>query len=126
MRTVFQPLNLRMEEALVANSHLLIGDAVPTAFRKLIAHTEAYKAVIASWRDEDLASCTAPAPQQAGGPPCLHLRQVRNTAPLNYPALVVGCVTEDYANLKRRQQELQGGFLSAFFTRGVAPSPACG
>ena len=70
MRTVFQPLNLRMEEAIVTNSHLLVGNTEPIAFRDLIAHAEAYKAVIAAWDVDDLAKCQQPASRTQATPPC--------------------------------------------------------
>jgi hypothetical protein len=125
MRTVFQPLNLKMEEAIVANSHLLIGDTLPPAFQDLIAHTEAYKAVIATWIADDFSKCEQRAPRPAAGTACPAVTALRNTASINFPLAAVKCVADDYEKLKRRQQELQSGLIFAFFAESVTRSPAC-
>src|SRR5262249_27298541 len=53
MTTVFQPLNMEMETRIINNSQLILGRQMPTAFKDLIAQTEAYKAVIATWKESD-------------------------------------------------------------------------
>jgi hypothetical protein len=125
MRTVFQPLNLKMEEAMVANSHLLIGDTLPPAFQDLIAHTEAYKAVIATWTADDFSECEQRAPRPAAGTACPAVTALRNTASIRFPQAAAQCVADDYEKLKRRQQELQSGLILAFFAGTVTRSPAC-
>jgi hypothetical protein len=123
MRTVFQPLNLKMEKAIIDNSQLLVGDTVPPIFRALIAHTEAYKAVIATWRPDDLSACQQ-SPSQTQRP-CAAVSVLKNTAGINFPDAVVQCAAEDYEKLKQRQQELESGFFSAFFAQSVQHSHAC-
>lgn len=59
MRTVFQPLNLKMEELIMSNSHLIIGDSMPSTFSQVIAHTESFKALMANWTDSELSECTS-------------------------------------------------------------------
>jgi hypothetical protein len=49
MRNVFQPMNIKMEDALVNNAQLLVGEQIPPMFLQFISHTEAYKSVIAKW-----------------------------------------------------------------------------
>ena len=40
-----------MEDLTVANPHLIIGDRLPVVFQDLITETEAFSAVIESWKD---------------------------------------------------------------------------
>jgi hypothetical protein len=125
IRTVFQPLNVKMEEALFSNSHLLIGHTVPSVFRALIAHTEAYKAVIATWTDDDFRECQMIISLPSDGPICPALTALRNTAGIPFPRAVVQCIAADYAKLKQRQQELQSGLFAAFFSRSEMQAPVC-
>jgi hypothetical protein len=125
MRTVFQPLNLKMEEAIVSNSQLLVGDTEPIAFRDLIAHAEAYKAVIVAWDGDDLAKRHQAAPRTQAAAPCPAVMRLANTAGSNYPEAVVPCIEEDYAKLRRRRQELQNSLIAAFTAPSLAASPAC-
>ena len=50
-RNCCHPLNVKMEDLTVANPHLIIGDRRPVVFQDLITQTEAFSAVIASWKD---------------------------------------------------------------------------
>jgi hypothetical protein len=97
MRTVFQPLNLRMEEA-----------------------------IIAAWGPDDFADCGPTAPRTSRKTPCAALTAVRNTAGLNHPEALVRCVADDYVSLKRHQQSLQGGFLTALFAANPTRSARSG
>ena len=53
MKTVFMPLNLKMEAAIVDNAQLLDGNRIYPCFVELISHVESYKATLASWKDSD-------------------------------------------------------------------------
>jgi hypothetical protein len=124
MRTVFQPLNVKMEEAIIANSHLVIGDTIPPVFQDL-AHTEAYKAVIASWKDEDFKECQQRPPRATVVVPCTGVTRLMNTAELNFPEELVQCVEADYLKLKQYQKLLQSSLFTALLAQRVTRSPAC-
>lgn len=62
MTTVFQPLNLRMEEAIINNAHLIVGSDMPVPFQDFLAHVEAYRAVIRQWEVNDFSQHTASLP----------------------------------------------------------------
>ncbi len=107
MKTVFQPLNLQMEKAIVANSQLVIGDDLPRVFQLLIAHTEAYNAIVAGWKDADFEACSQATEQSVKA--CPQLESIRNAVtPLNYPDQIMQCVSDDYKRLKERQQDKTG------------------
>ena len=124
MRNVYQPLNVGMENAITANTQLLVGDNIPIALSTLIAHTEAYKAVIVGWgADEDLKDCETKA--NSTGVICPALTTFRNTSGVNYPDSVVECVASDYLQLKKLRDELEAGFLKVFSTTSLERSAAC-
>ncbi|CAG4911675.1 hypothetical protein [Paraburkholderia saeva] len=115
MKTVFQPLNVKMEDAIVGNSQLVIGDKLSPVFQDLITQTEAYKAVIGSWKDADRADKTK------------YLSPESNTVlALNYPIGIIECVRVGYDQLKLRQQRLEDGFdFEAIFAGPLSPAPDC-
>ena len=51
MQNVFQPMNVKMEDAIVNNAQLLVGERMPPMFLQFVSHTEAYKSVIAKWKE---------------------------------------------------------------------------
>ena len=53
MREVFMPLNLRMEERIVSQAHLVVGGKMPDCFIELCAHVAAYKTVLKRWDSGD-------------------------------------------------------------------------
>lgn len=95
MRNVFQPMNVRMEEAIVNNAQLLVGEQMPSMFLQFISHTEAYKSVIASWKE---------GPVKADG-----MSASANVPPVAFPSQPAfsKCITAQYRNLKKLQQQLQ-------------------
>jgi hypothetical protein len=125
MKTVFQPLNLKMEETITANTQLVIGDGLPKVFGDLIAHVEAYKALIAGWQADDFAKCQTSATDLKADPACAAVTKLVNTPEFDYPDIIVQCVEVDYKQLKRRQEYLEGSFVNLFFVRRLERSPAC-
>jgi hypothetical protein len=123
MKTVFQPLNIQTEKTIVENSQLIIGYTIPRTFQLLIAHTEAYKAIVGDWKDGDFEACDNDMPQNTAN--CPQLKAIWNTATLNYPDSIVACVSEDYGTLKRRQQELNGSLLGSLFRATTQRSKTC-
>jgi hypothetical protein len=96
MRNVFEPLNEKMEDAIVNNSQLMIGGTMPMTFQTLIVHTERYKAVIADWKPsdrKDVRSYTS--------------RKTNVVEGLTYPVHIIACVSESFQALKSRQQQLE-------------------
>ncbi|WP_322051534.1 hypothetical protein [Paraburkholderia bannensis] len=87
MRSVFQPINEAMCEAIEKNSELLIENDVPTELSELLAHTEVYKTVIARWDAEDYSE---------------HL------ASFNYPSELEAYVNRCFLSLKEQQRKLIG------------------
>ena len=65
MTEVFMPLNLRMEQTIVANMHLVREGAMPESFGTLLAHIAAYKPTLKSWErgrfDEHTSTINYPA-----------------------------------------------------------------
>lgn len=126
IRTVFQPLNIEMEAAITSNTQLLVGDDIPAALSSLIAHTEAYKAVVAGWgADEDLKDCKANASQMRTGSPCPALTTFRNTGGANYPDGVIEYVATDYLRIKQLRDRLEASFLGVFSKSKLERSAAC-
>jgi len=108
MKTVFQPLNVRMEQAIVGNLHLVIGRSLPPSFLKLVSHTEGYKAVIAAWKDSDAT---------AEG----YTDSKKNVSLANFPDDVLLCAKDSFELLKARQVDLLLSPLAAF--AGPLPPP---
>jgi hypothetical protein len=55
MTQVMMPLNLRMEHAIIENSHLIDGPTMPDSFQVFLGHVAAYKAVLKNWEDSKAA-----------------------------------------------------------------------
>lgn len=85
MTTVFQPLNLRMEEAIINNAHLIVGSDMPVHFQEFLAHVEAYRAVIQQWQVGDYS---------------------RHTASLPYPKSLDEYLKQTFLDLSRHQSKL--------------------
>ena len=114
MKTVFQPINLQLEKIIVENSQLVIGSEMPPIFQDLIAHTEGYKTVMATWTDEDkrdVDTFTSSARNAVYG--------------LNFPYLLSACAKDSYVLLKQRQELLQKSILSGAFEQKLAPPNSC-
>ncbi|MDA9391035.1 hypothetical protein WN73_10125 [Bradyrhizobium sp. CCBAU 45394] len=103
MKSVFMPINVKMESSIVENSQLLDGNRIYPSFVELISHVESYKATVASWKDtDDLAQ-----PQ---------FRTAKaNTAVIVYPLDIDRCIEMRLQATLRRRAQLQEswlGFLS--------------
>ncbi len=55
MTEVFMPMNLKMENIILANSHLIVGGRFPDCFHQLLAHIAAYKPVLKKWAEGDFS-----------------------------------------------------------------------
>jgi len=114
MTTVFQPLNVEMEARIINNSQLILGRQMPKGFKDLIAHTEAYKAVIATWKESDRQDQRA------------YTSRFNNTVPgLNYPTNIRECVERVYDGLKERQEHLQKNIFTSLRPARILPVAAC-
>jgi hypothetical protein len=51
MSEVMMPINLRMEQAIIENSHLIIGSSMPKSFQVFLGHVSSYKAVLKKWEE---------------------------------------------------------------------------
>jgi hypothetical protein len=120
MANVFQPLNIRAEDAIINNAQLILGDTMPTTFKLFIAHTEGYKAIVSSWREDDFENCDKPDVKS-----CPQLASIQNTAPRGFPKNFVDCVQIDYNSLKNRQRELSGSLFGSLFVKRLERSPVC-
>jgi len=112
--TVFQPLNVEMEKTIVNNSQLILGRRMPTVFKELIVHAEAYKVVIAAWKESDRQD------------PRAYTSRFNNTVTgLNYPTNISECVQRVYDGLKERQEHLQRNMFSSLRPAAILPVAAC-
>ena len=113
MQNILQPVNIRTEKTIVDNSQLVIGDEFPVVFRKVIAHTEAYNALIATWNKDDLADLKT------------YTSKSSNTVDLVYPDNFDRCVGPIYAALNKRQEALQKFIFQSFSLVPVPIPPEC-
>lgn len=99
MKTVFMPINIKMESAIVDNAQLLDGRRVYPCFVDLISHVESYKATIASWKDTDDLAQTKN-------------RTVRaNNAVIVYPIDLDNCIEMRLQAALERRNELERSWL---------------
>lgn len=103
MQNVFQPMNIKMEDALVNNAQLLVGEQMPPMFLQFISHTEAYKSVIAKWRDNPSNSAE-------------DTTAVGNVSPVVFPTQPAfsNCIVSQFHALKALQQKLQEQVIGWF------------
>lgn len=97
MQKVFMPLNISMEEIIIANAHLIDDEIMPECFRDLLAHVETYKAVIEKWSSatyHDLGN--------------FDKLVLENTASINFPKSFDSHVSAKFIKLKSYQAELMG------------------
>jgi hypothetical protein len=114
MQNVLQPMNVQIEQIMVANPRLILGDKFPSVFQEIIAHTEAYKALISTWKQDDIADINTYTSKSA------------NTVALAYPANLDRCVGPIFTALKKRQEALQTyNIFKAFSLMPVSIPPEC-
>ncbi len=110
MQNVLQPMNVKIEKTIVANGQLVVGDKLPGVFQKVIAHTEAYNALVSTWKQDDIADLNTYTSKSA------------NTVVLAFPDNFARCVGFIYTALKKRQEALQNNIFRVF-SLGPVPSP---
>jgi hypothetical protein len=113
IKNVFQPMNLQIEQTIVAHSQLVVGDKLPGAFQTIIAHTEAYKALMSMWKKDDINELNT------------YLSHSANTVASVYPSTFDLCVGPIYTALKKRQEALQNDILLTFSLSPVPIPPEC-
>ncbi|MCA9037023.1 MAG: hypothetical protein KDA91_17930 [Planctomycetaceae bacterium] len=59
MKTVFMPLNDKIEAVIVENADLIVGEEFPQVFKECLAHIAAYRPVIDQWAAGDFSSHTS-------------------------------------------------------------------
>jgi hypothetical protein len=106
-------MNVQIEQSIVANSQLVIGDKLPGVFKRIIAHTEAYKALIPTWKQDDIADVNT------------YTSNPANTVVSAYPNNFDSCVGPIYAALKKRQEALQNSIFQVFLSEPVPSPPEC-
>lgn len=87
MVEVFEPLNLRVERAILENGDLLDGNELPQEFVDVLAHIASYRALYRKWNDGDFSD---------------------HTSLLNYPSGLLQRVEPTYRDLLQRQRSLSG------------------
>jgi hypothetical protein len=104
MKTVFMPMNLKMESAIIENAQLLDGNRIYPSFVDLIAHVESYKATVAKWKDTD----------------DLHDDRYRmageNTAVIEYPIRLDACIEARLQSVLDRRDRLERSWTGLFIT----------
>ena len=113
MPKVLQPMNVKFEKTIVSNSQLLVGDKIPLLFQRIIAHTEAYRALISTWsgdQNKDDAKYTD---------------KSQNTVEPPYPDNVDLCVRPIYVALKKQQETLQNNIFRTFSLEPLPNPPDC-
>jgi hypothetical protein len=113
MQNVLQRMSDQIEKTIVANSQLVEGDQLPCVFQKIIAHTEAYKALIVTWKQNDIADLKT------------YTSKSSNTVASAYPDNFDRCVGPIYTALKRRQEPLQNLIFQPFSLVPVPSPPEC-
>lgn len=105
---VFQPMNLRIEETILDNSQLIVGNVMPDVFRQAIANGESYKALIARWKEGKLEPLTTLVkyPDQPGNS-------------------IIVCVEDTYLALKQRQELLSHWQTRPSFLRPIEIPADC-
>jgi len=109
MSQVFQPMNVKMEDVIVHNSQLVVGDRFPEIFQQVIVNTEAYKALIAGW-------------QPLGNDAAKYRSKSANTVEPRFPDAFEGCVASIYTALKQRQAALQNSIFGLYLPTPL-PTP---
>ena len=102
MNIVLMPANLKMQDIITTNAHLIDGSAMPREFLEFLAHVQAYQAVIAKWKPDD------------SGPQLMP--RIINVSYVNHPKRFNAYIAETFNELKARQ--------SALLTRSVWPARA--
>lgn len=87
MLEVFEPLNQRVEHAILENGDLLEGSELPQEFVDVLAHIASYRALYPKWKDGDFTD---------------------HTGVINYPTGLLEVVEPTYRKLLQQQRKLSG------------------
>lgn len=87
MLEVFEPLNARIEKAILENGDLLDSGGFPDIFIDTLAHIAAYRALYPKWRDGEFSV---------------------HTSLIDFPAGLLAAVEPEYHKLLARQSALSG------------------
>jgi hypothetical protein len=99
MKVVFQPMNIKMERAIVDNAQLIEGGHIYPAFSDLILHVESYKATITKWKDTD----------EEQNPH--FLESTENTAVITFPKGFDDCVEKRFMALRAKRDSLNAAWI---------------
>jgi hypothetical protein len=110
IKTVFQPMNVKMETAIIDNAQLIEGGHIYPLFVDLILHVESYRATIAKWKDTD-----------AENPHFVEASE--NTAMIAFPKGFDRCVELRFDVLRARRDRLKRSWILAFETPEDRPFP---
>jgi hypothetical protein len=111
MKTVFMPLNLKMEAAVVENAQLLDGNQIYPCFVDLVSHVESYKATLASWKDTDDLAQTKYRTAKA------------NVAVIEYPQDLDSCIDNRLQASLKRRKEMERSWTGLFLTEPETSVP---
>jgi len=104
IKTILQPMNVMMEEAIIKNAQLLEGGDIYTPFADLILHAESYKATMAKWKDTDAKANP-------------HFREgTENTAVIGFPEKFDECVENAFNAMREKRERLKNSLIPPFGT----------
>jgi hypothetical protein len=94
VKSVFQPMNIKMEDAIINNAQLIEGGHIYPVFADLILHVESYKETIAKWKDDD-------ATQNPN-----YWQMTENVASIAFPKGFDECVAKMFAVMRAKRERL--------------------
>jgi hypothetical protein len=106
IKTILQPMNVMMEEAIIKNAQLIEGGErgkIYKPFADLILHVESYKATIAKWKDTDAKAN----PHFTKG--------TENEASIPFPAKFDKCVEEAFIAMRAKTERLKSSLIPPFW-----------
>jgi len=107
MKTIFMPLNLKMESTIIENVQLLEGQKFYPVLHKLIAHVESYKAVVAKWKDTDDLSAVIAKWNDDDLSKAKHKMSVDNNALIEFPINFDECVKLFFESALERKKAIE-------------------
>lgn len=116
MSSVFQPLNVKMEDVIVNNMNLFVGEKIPAMFLQFVSHVESYKAVISRWKPEDSKDLEKYAEPQENLPVVLFPKQPDFSR----------CIADQFHLLKSLQQDLQNELIGSLSPLQEKTPETCG
>lgn len=104
IKTILQPMNVMMEDAIIKNAQLIEGGDIYKSFGDLILHVESYKATIATWKDTDAKANP-------------HFRVgTENTAVIPFPKEFDLCVEKAFNAMREKRENLKNSLIPPFGT----------